>query len=132
MVRKRKRLDAKSAAVVLNSSVDTDSIYSRNEIKEIIYKFLSRNTIVCQQIFNMMLKEQIFIKIGSIRRGIFYIPNKFPVFYKRIEHWYEEADKNASKYRHPKPKLTELQILYQQKEEIENKIKQYLVAHNLL
>lgn len=132
MVRKRKRLDAKSAAVVLNSSVDTNNLYSRNEIKEIIYKFLSRNTIVCQQIFNLMLKEQIFLKIGNNRKGVFYVPNKFPVFYKRIEHWYKEADKNASKYKHPKPQLTELQILYQQKEEIENKIKQYLVTHNLL
>lgn len=132
MVRKRKRLDAKSAAIVLNSSIDPNNLYSRNEIKEILYKFLSRNTIVCQQIFNMMLKEQIFIKVGNNWKGVFYIPNKFPVFYKRIEHWYEEADKNASKYKHPKSQLTELQILYQQKEEIENKIKQYLVAHNLL
>ena len=132
MVRKRKRLDAKSAAIVLNSSIDTNNLYSRNEIKDIIFKFLSRNTIVCQQIFNMMLKEQIFIKIGNSRKGIFYIPNKFPVFYKRIEHWYDEADKNASKYKHQKPHLTELQILYRQKEEIENKIKQYLISHNLL
>ena len=36
-------------------NLDNDFV---NEIKEIIYKFLSRNTIVCQQIFNMMLKEQ--------------------------------------------------------------------------
>lgn len=132
MVRKRKRLDAKSAAIVLNSSIDTNCLYSRNEVKEIIYKFLSRNTIVCQQIFNLMLKEQIFLKIGNNRKGVFYVPNKFPVFYKRIEHWYKEADKSASKYKHPKSQLPELQILYRQKEEIENKIKQYLIAHNLL
>ena len=132
MVAHKKRLEPKQAAVILNTSVDTESLYSRNEIKEIIFRFLSKNTLVYQQIFNMMLKEQIFIKIGNNRKGVFYIPNKFPVFYKRIEHWYEEAYKNASKYKHPKSRLTELQILYKQKEEIDNKIKQYLVAHNLL
>ena len=132
MVAHKKRLEPKQAAVILNTSVDTESLYSYNEIREIIFRFLSKNTLVCQQIFNMMLKEQIFIKIGNNRKGVFYVPNKFPVFYKRIEHWYEEADKKVRAYQAPKPRLTELQILYKQKEEIDNKIKQYLVTHNLL
>ena len=132
MVAHKKRLEPKQAAVILNTSVDTESLYSRNEIKEIIFRFLSKNTLACQQIFNMMLKEQIFVKIGNKRKEVFYVPNKFPVFYKRIEHWYKEADKKVRAYQTPKPRLTELQILYKQKEEIDNKIKQYLVAHNLL
>lgn len=132
MVAHKKRLEPKQAAVILNTSVDTESLYSRNEIKEIIFRFLSKNTLACQQIFNMMLKEQIFVKIGNKRKEVFYVPNKFPVFYKRIEHWYKEADKKVRAYQTPKPRLTELQILYKQKEEIDNKIKQYLVTHNLL
>lgn len=132
MVAIKKRLGAKQAAVILNTSVHTGDLYTCNEIKEIIFRFLSRNTIACQQIFNMMLKEQIFLKIENKRKGVFYVPNKFPVFYKRIEHWYEEADKKVKAYQTPKPKLTELQILYKQKEEIEDKIKQYLITHNLL
>lgn len=132
MVAIKKRLGAKQAAVILNTSINTSDLYTCNGIKEIIFKFLSRNTLACQQIFNMMLKEQIFIRIGSRRRGVFYVPNKFPVFYKRIEYWYEEADKKVRAYQAPKPKLTELQILYKQKEEIEDKIKQYLINHKLL
>lgn len=132
MVAIKKRLGAKQAAVILNTSINISDLYTCNEIKEIIFRFLSRNTLACQQIFNMMLKEQIFIKIGSKKRGIFYVPNKFPVYYKRIEYWYEEADKKVRAYQAPKPKLTELQILYKQKEEIENKIKQYLINHKLL
>lgn len=132
MVAIKKRLGAKQAAIILNTSINASDLYTCNEIKEIIFRFLSRNTLACQQIFNMMLKEQIFIKIGSKRRGIFYVPNKFPVYYKRIEYWYEEADKKVRAYQTPKPKLTELQILYKQKEEIEDKIKQYLINHKLL
>ena len=132
MVRKRKRLDAKKAAILLNSSVNTSEVYTYTGIKNILSKFLGRNTIAIQVIASLMVKEEIFTKIGNPRHGIYYIPNKFPVFYKRIEHWYEEADKKYQLYHASKPQLTELQILYQQKEEIENKIKQYLVSHNLL
>ena len=132
MVKYRKRLGAKQAAIILNSSVNTSNVYTYKEITNILAKFLGRNTIAIQVICSLMSKEGIFTKVGSPRQGIYYIPNNFPVFYKRIEHWYEEADKKIRGYRAPKPELTELQILYQQKEEIENKIKQYLVMHNLL
>ena len=132
MVKYRKRLGAKQAAIILNSSVNTSNVYTYKEIKNILAKFLGRNTIAIQVICSLMSKEGIFTKVGSPRQGIYYIPNNFPVFYKRIEHWYEEADKKIRGYQAPKLELTELQILYQQKEEIENKIKQYLVMHNLL
>lgn len=132
MVKYRKRLGAKQAAIILNSSVNTSKVYTYKEIKNILAKFLGRNTIAIQVICSLMSKEGTFTKVGNPRHGIYYIPNNFPVFYKRIEHWYEEADKKIKVYQAPKPELTELQILYQQKEEIENKIKQYLVTHNLL
>lgn len=132
MVRKRKRLDAKSAALVLNSAVDTSKVYTYKEIRNILSKFLGKNTIAIQVVCSLLIKEEIFTKIGNPRHGIHYIPNRFPVFYRRIQHWYVEADKKCKLYRASKPQPDELQILYKQKEEIENKIKQYLVAHNLL
>ena len=77
MVAHKKRLEPKQAAVILNTSVNTESLYSYNEIREIIFRFLSKNTLACQQIFNMMLKEQIFVKIGNKRKGVFYDKSEF-------------------------------------------------------
>lgn len=132
MVKYKKRLGAKQAAIILNTTVDTSKVYTYKEIKNILSKFLGKNTLAIQTIVPLMVKEEVFTKIGNPRHGIRYIPNNFPVFYKRIEHWYEEANKRIKVYQTPKPKLTELQILYKQKEEIENKIKQYLIDNNLL
>ena len=128
---KVKRLTAKDAAVVLNSSINTGRVYTRKEIQEIFFKFLSRNTIAAQNCFRYALKEKIFTKVVSSKGGYGYIPTGFPVFYERIEHWYEISDKVIHNYQKKKVQ-NELQALYKQKEEIENKIKQYLIAHKML
>lgn len=128
---KVKRLTAKDAAVVLNSSINTGRVYTRNEIKEIFFKFLSRNTVATQNCFRYALKEKIFTKVVSSKGGYCYIPTGFPVFYKRIEHWYSMSDEVIRNYQ-KKEAHSELLALYRQKEEIENKIKQYLKAHKML
>lgn len=128
---KRKRLAAKDAAVVLNSSVNINRVYTRDEIKEIFFKFLSRNTIAVQKCFNYALKEKVFTKVANPKGGYYYLPTGFPVFYKRIEHWYEMSDEVIRNYQ-KKEAHSELLALYRQKEEIENKIKQYLKAHKML
>lgn len=128
---KVKRLTAKDAAVVLNSSINTGRVYTRDEIKEIFFKFLSRNTIAAQNCFNYALREKVFTKVVSSKGGYCYIPTGFPVFYKRIEHWYSMSDEVIRNYR-KKETHSELLALYRQKEEIENKIKQYLRAHKVL
>lgn len=124
---KIKRLTAKDAAVVLNSSIDLNRVYTRKEIQEIFFKFLSHNTIAFQACFNYALKEKVFTK----KDGYYYIPTGFPVFYKRIEHWYTMSNEVVHNYQSKKVQ-NELQALYKQKEEIENKIKQYLKAHKML
>ena len=128
---KVKRLAPKDAAVVLNSSIDINRAYTRNEIKEIFYKFMSRNTIAVQSCFKYDLQEKVFTKVIGPKGGYCYIPTGFPVFYKRIEHWYEMSNKVVHNY-HRKEAHSELLSLYRQKEEIENKIKQYLRAHKML
>ena len=128
---KVKRLSAKDAAVVLNSSIDLNKVYTRKEIQEIFFKFLSRNTIAVQSCFNYALREKVFTKVVNPKGGYYYLPTGFPVFYKRIEHWYEMSDEVIHNY-HKKKVISELQTLYKQKEEIENKIKQYLIAHKML
>lgn len=128
---KVKRLTAKDAAVVLNSSINTGRVYTRNEIKEIFFKFLSRNTIAAQNCFRYALKEKIFTKMANSKGGYYYLPTGFPVFYKRIEHWYSMSDEVIRNYQ-KKEAHSELLALYRQKEEIENKIKQYLKAHKML
>lgn len=128
---KVKRLAAKDAAVVLNSSIDLNRVYTRKEIQEIFFKFLSRNTIAFQACFNYALKESIFTRVIDSHKGYYYIPTGFPVYYKRIEHWYKMSDEVVHNYQRKKVQ-NELQALYKQKEEIENKIKQYLKAHKML
>ena len=128
---KVKRLTAKDAAVVLNSSINTGRVYTRDEIKEIFFKFLSRNTIAAQNCFRYALKEKVFTKVANPKGGYYYLPTGFPVFYKRIEHWYSMSDEVIRNYQ-KKETHSELLALYKQKEEIENKIKQYLIAHKML
>ena len=128
---KVKRLTAKDAAVVLNSSINTGRVYTRDEIKEIFFKFLSRNTIAAQNCFRYALKEKVFTKVANPKGGYYYLPIGFPVFYKRIEHWYSMSDEVIRNYQ-KKETHSELLALYKQKEEIENKIKQYLKAHKML
>ena len=128
---KRKRLTSKDAAVVLNSSIDTNRVYTRDEIKEIFFKFLGKNTIAFQACFNCAIKESVFTRVIDSHNGYYYIPTGFPVYYKRIEHWYKMSDERIHKY-YKKEYKSELQVLYKQKEEIENKIKQYLKAHKML
>lgn len=128
---KVKRLTAKDAAVVLNSSIDTNRVYTRKEIQEIFFKFLSKNTIAFQTCFNYALKEKVFTRVINSKEGYYYIPSGFPVFYKRIEHWYTISNEVVHNYQRKKVQ-NELQTLYKQKEEIENKIKQYLKAHKML
>lgn len=128
---KRKRLTSKDAAVVLNSSINTNRVYTRDEIREILFKFLGKNTIAFQACFNCALKEKVFTRVINSKDGYYYIPTGFPVYYKRIEHWYKMSDERVHKY-YKKEDRNELQILYKQKEEIENKIKQYLKAYKML